>query len=254
VTDALIGHTGFVGSNLARDRRFDALFNSRNIDEIRGQHFSTVVCAGVSAVKWLANKEPEKDLAGIQALKDRLQTIQADRFVLVSTVDVYPSPIDVTEADEPDAAAAQPYGQHRLELERWVAERFPTVSVVRLPALFGPGLKKNILFDLMNNHMTGNINPNGAFQWYPLRRFASDLHSIIASGLPLVNVAVEPVRTDLIADRFFPGIPIGPADMPRQSYDMRTRHAALLGGRGDYHLDQAEVLAELATFFAGMKP
>lgn len=254
VTDALIGHTGFVGSNLLRDRRFDACFNSGNIDEIRGRHFSTVVCAGVSAVKWLANKEPEKDLAGIQALKDRLQTIQADRFVLVSTVDVYPSPIDVTEADEPDAAAAQPYGRHRLELERWVAERFPTVSVVRLPALFGPGLKKNILFDLMNNHMTANINPNGTFQWYPLRRFASDLHRIIASGLPLVNVAVEPVGTDLIASQFFPGVPIGPADMPRQSYDMRTRHAALLGGRGDYHLDQAEVLAELATFFAGMKP
>lgn len=249
--DALIGHTGFVGSNLLRGWRFEACFNSKNIADIRDRHFGTVVCAGVSAVKWLANKEPATDLAGIQALRDHLQTIKADRFVLISTVDVYPSPIGVTEADDPDAEAAQPYGRHRLELERWIAGHFPVVSVVRLPALFGPGLKKNILFDLMNQHMTSSINPNGEFQWYPLRRFASDLRTIVASGLPLVNLAVEPVRTDLIAGRFFPGAAIGAPDMPSHRYDIWTQHPGLLGGQGRYHLDQATVLNELQGYLAG---
>ena len=35
-TRALIGHTGFVGSNLARQGAFDALYNSSNIESIAG--------------------------------------------------------------------------------------------------------------------------------------------------------------------------------------------------------------------------
>jgi len=35
-TAALIGYTGFVGGNLLAQRGFDALFNSRNIEEIAG--------------------------------------------------------------------------------------------------------------------------------------------------------------------------------------------------------------------------
>ena len=34
---ALIGYTGFVGSNLVRQHSFDAMFNSQNIDSISGR-------------------------------------------------------------------------------------------------------------------------------------------------------------------------------------------------------------------------
>ena len=34
---ALIGYTGFVGSNLLRQRAFDATFNSKNIEQISGR-------------------------------------------------------------------------------------------------------------------------------------------------------------------------------------------------------------------------
>ena len=47
--DALIGHTGFVGSNLTNKHTFPALFNSTNIEEMRGGTFDSVVCAGVQA-------------------------------------------------------------------------------------------------------------------------------------------------------------------------------------------------------------
>ena len=41
---ALIGYTGFVGSNLQRAARFDALFNSRNYRAMADCNFDLVVC------------------------------------------------------------------------------------------------------------------------------------------------------------------------------------------------------------------
>lgn len=248
--DALIGHTGFVGSTLARARSFDARFNSSNIEEIRDHRFGTVVCAGVSAVKWLANKEPEQDRARIDRLVGCLERIEAKRFVLISTIDVYPTPVGVTEADAPDPAAAQPYGRHRRELELWARRRFENCTILRLPGVFGEGLKKNPIFDFLHRNQTEAISPNGVLQWYPMRRFAADLETVLASGLDLVNVAPAPVGTSEIHRRFFPDIPIGGADKAGPRYDMRTLHPELLGGLGGYHLDAETVMAELAAYIA----
>lgn len=251
--DALIGHTGFVGSNLARERAFGAFFNSANIGEVAGRAFGTVVCAGVSAVKWLANREPERDAAAIEALTSPLATMRCARFVLVSTVDVYPVPVGVTEEDVPDAALAEPYGRHRRALEEWVMARFPCHHILRLPALFGPGLKKNALFDLMHGHMCDRINPDAAFQWYPLTRFAADLARVLDAGPAVLNITAEPIAMRVIRDRFFPGLAIGAPALPAPRYDVRTRHAALLGGRGPYHLDASQVLEEMGRFIGGAR-
>lgn len=251
---AVIGHTGFVGSTLVRSGwPHDAVFNSTSIQHISGRHFELIVCAGVSAVKWTANKEPEADWQGISRLIEALSTVTADRFVLISTTDIYPIPIAVTEADLPNPEDGQPYGRHRLRLEQWVAAHFPVHHVVRLPALFGTGLKKNAIFDMLTGNMVDRVNPNGIFQWYPMRRLASDLRTIIEAGTPLINVAPEPVSTATIAGRLFPGVTIGSPDMPSLAYDMRTRHAEILGGRGRYHIDGESVLSELATYVQGVR-
>ncbi|MFI5206247.1 MAG: pyridine nucleotide transhydrogenase, partial [Candidatus Paceibacterales bacterium] len=72
--DALIGYTGFVGSNILAQRPFDLLYNSKNISDIANKNFNTVVCAGAPGTKWIANKNPEADLANIQNLINNLKT------------------------------------------------------------------------------------------------------------------------------------------------------------------------------------
>ena len=250
---ALIGHTGFVGSTLARAGGFDACYNSSNIGEIEGRSFDRIVCAGVSAVKWLANKEPEADWAGIQKLLGPLERVNAEVFTLISTVDVYPRPIGVTEGDRPDAAAAQPYGRHRLAIESWVQERFPTTHVVRLPGLFGQGLKKNIIFDMLTDNNLAVINPESRFQWYDLARLQADLARVEAEGLPLVNLAAEPVLTEDIRARFFPDRRIGAEPAPAATYDMRSVHAERFGGSDGYQLRADEVMRRLGTFVAAAR-
>lgn len=245
---ALIGYTGFVGSTLARSVSFDRVFNSSNISTIRGQKFSTVVCAGVSAVKWLANREPQKDVEAISRLTTELALMETDHFILISTVDVYPTPENVTEEKLPDPSAAQFYGKHRRQLELWAQAQFPKCTIVRLPGLFGEGLKKNLIYDLVHNKQTDAISPNGSLQWYPMRRFSSDLAKVIESGVDLINISPEPVLTIDIHRQFFPASRIGADDMPGPKYDMQTCYAALLGGSGHYHLGRDEVLNELGQY------
>ena len=250
--DALIGHTGLVGGTLLRQRDFGARFRSTDIGQIEGKRFRRVVCAGVQAVKWWANANAAEDLAGIERLMRRLERVETERFTLISTVDVYGSPVGVDEHDAASVRGLHPYGLHRAMLEDWVRERFARCHVVRLPALFGPGLKKNALFDLMHSHQLDAINPASRFQWYPLARLADDLDRVEAAGVPLLNLVTEPVEMRTVQSLFFPGKHLGSEGQPI-SYDVRTRHGALFGGSDGYALNAAGIMAEMARFLVGCR-
>lgn len=82
------------------------------------------------------------------AARENLRQIAPKQLVLISSIAVY---ADSRGKDEqspmtPDGLPA--YGRNRLQLERWVREDYPHALIVRLPALYGIGLKKNFLFDL----------------------------------------------------------------------------------------------------------
>ena len=147
---ALVGYTGFVGSVLANARAFDKVFNSKNIQDIAGQKFDTIVCAGAPASMWNANQNPSGDRANLAKLASALIAAQADRIVLVSTIAVF----DDISAGYTESSARyeqkRAYGWHRHELEVTLADHFPRLHILRLPALFGRGLKKNFIFDLIN--------------------------------------------------------------------------------------------------------
>jgi NAD-dependent epimerase/dehydratase family protein len=251
---ALIGHTGFVGSNLLRAGEYDALFNSRNFRDIAGTRFDEVVCAGVSAAKWLANREPEADRAAVTSLTAVLEKAAIGRFVLISTIDVYPDPsLAVDETFDPNRLANHAYGTHRLALEEWVRSRYRDHLIARLPALFGPGLRKNALYDLLHDNEVGKINPAGVFQWYPVERLAADLDIARAAGLRLVNLFAAPVPMSTIIERHFPDRRVGPVKQPAPRYDLRTRHPPLFGGRDGYVMTQEEELAAIAEFIAAQR-
>lgn len=146
----LIGYTGFVGSHLKSQKNFNLFYNSSNISDIEGIDFDLLVCAAPSAVKWRANKNPEEDLHMVNSLIDKLKKTTAKIFIHISTVDVYENTIKVNEFTKINSANLQPYGKHRFYLEQFVREHFTHHLIVRLPALFGKGLKKNFIYDLLH--------------------------------------------------------------------------------------------------------
>ncbi len=246
MTKALLGYTGFVGGNLDQSDRFDARYRSNDIDEIRGRSFELVVCAALPAAKWLANRDPDADWASVSRLIEPLKHIEAEEFVLVSTVDVYGSPQGVDEDSPPQGATA--YGAHRLRFEEFVQSRFPRAVVVRLPALFGPGLRKNALFDLLHERQLDAIDPESAFQWYDVRELWADIERIRESGLGLVNFATAPIATKRFVEEHFADLEVGGGPGPPVRYDVHTRHGAALDGDPPYVRSEGEVLARIERF------
>jgi len=246
----LIGHTGFVGGALGRQFPFDEGFNSGSFRSMAGQEFSLAVCCGVSAVKWRANQDPDGDRAAIRALAGVLETVRADRFILISTVDVYPVPFRVDEGSGCRERQNHAYGTNRLEFEETVRGLFPRALILRLPALFGAGLRKNVVYDLLHGNCLDSVNPASSFQWYDVARLWGDIQVAEYAGEELVNLVTEPVTTGEIIDRVFPGAVAGAAAGAPQAYDVRTRHAAAFGGTGGYVAGRAECLDRLAAFVA----
>ncbi|MBR0814675.1 NAD-dependent epimerase/dehydratase family protein [Bradyrhizobium diazoefficiens] len=247
---ALVGYTGFVGSNLARGARFSHRYNSSNFRQMRDEQFDTIVCAGVSAAKWKANLDPASDWEQISALIAELATIRARRFILISTVDVYPdTSLPLDEAAD-IGGENHAYGTHRLRLEEFVAGTFERFSIVRLPALFGPGLKKNALFDLVSNHEIDRINPNGIFQWYPVGKLLNDLTIIERADLQRVNLVTEPIPLRAIWERYFPQHEIPDVTAPGAQYRLRSRFANLFGGRDGHVMSASQVMSEIGAFVA----
>jgi len=239
---ALIGHTGLVGCNLRLNTGFTENYNSSNIETLRG-HFDLVVCAGARGTKWLANRDPEADRAGIGRLMDALKQMTADRFILISTVDVFGDPREVDESSLP--SPAHPYGVHRLELERFVTDRFTRVHRVRLPGLYGEGLSKNPVFDLLHDHELHKLNGHTVHQYYWLKHLWDDLRIVMNNELDLMHIAPEPVSLAEIAALFGKSLPV---TGPCFHYDMQTLHAPHWGRSGPYLYTRDETLQDLANY------
>ena len=251
MTTGLIGHTGFIGGNLARQFAFDHLYNSKNIGNITGMEFDLLVCAGVTALKWWANWNPVEDRAGIDRLLDELRSVRAAKVILVSTVDVYPVCAGIDESFDVHSLPNHPYGTNRLHFEESLKDRFGRVVTARLPGVFGPGLKKNVIYDLLHDNCLDAINPESSFQYYNVERLWRDLEALDRLGIPVMNFVTEPVTTAAIVERFFAGKLIGPGSGPAVNYDIRTRFGEQLGGGPHYLADADQVLEGLEEFIRG---
>ncbi len=147
--NGLIGYTGFVGGCLRSQHEFAREFNQANISEIAGSDFETLVCAAAPGSMLEANQDAERDRARMEVIAGHLASCTAKTVVLISTIAV----LKDFRAQSEDAAAyedAIAYGRNRRWLEEQVADSSAKSLIVRLPALYGPNLKKNFLFDMLN--------------------------------------------------------------------------------------------------------
>lgn len=146
----LVGSTGFVGSNLAEQHQFTGLFNSKNIENAYDQEPDLLVYAGVRAEMFLANKDPEADRRHIEDAIENIRRINPKECVLISSIAVYPDTHGADEETDIDESQLSAYGANRRYLERWVEENIENHLIIRLPAIFGKGLKKNFLYDFIH--------------------------------------------------------------------------------------------------------
>jgi len=246
--DALIGFSGFVGSTLLKQAHFSSLFRSTNIHEIENRDFDSVVCAGAPAQKWIANRDPIDDRKKINTLIDHLGNIRCNKFILISTVDVFKEPIRVDESTPVDESGLHAYGLHRRLLEKFVEEYFPNYLIVRLPGLVGPGLRKNVIFDLLNNNNLDTIETRGVFQFYPMINLWYDIQKALEAGLSLVHLTAEPISVADVSLQGF-GRPFTQIlKNPPARYDMQTRHSQIFDSPGQYQYSTRETIQAIRAY------
>lgn len=248
MNNALIGFSGFVGSTLLRQSTFTDLYRSANISDIEGNSFETVVCAGAPAQKWMANKEPLADLQKIDALISHLDKVTCETFVLISTVDVFSSPVAVNEDAVVLEEGLHAYGLHRRLLEKFVQQRFAKHLIVRLPGLVGPGLRKNAIFDYLNDNNVQAIDSRAKFQFYPMVNLWFDIQIALAANLKLVHLTSEPISIGDIAKRGFAKDFHNTGTGKPALYDMRSLHADIFGGSGHYQYSSRDEIQAIRSY------
>jgi dTDP-4-dehydrorhamnose reductase len=245
---ALIGFSGFVGSMLLKQAPFEALYRSTNICDIEGQTFDTVVCAGAPAQKWIANREPEADREKIDGLVAHLKTIRCKTFILISTVDVFKDSMGVDEETSVDESGLNAYGLHRRQLEKFVENRFPNHLIVRLPRLVGPGLRKNVIFDFLNNNNLHSIESRSVFQFYPMTSLWYDIRIALNAGLKMVHLTAEPISVADVSRQGFGKSFDNVLNSNPANYDMRTRYAHIFGSTGLYQYSSRETIQAIRAY------
>lgn len=248
MNNALVGYSGFVGTSILNQASFEFLYRSSNIADIKNSSFKTVVCAGASAQKWVANREPDADRRRINDLIAHLKTIECKMFILISTVDVFKDPVKVNEETLVDECGLHPYGLHRRLLEKFVESHFPNYLIVRLPGLVGPGLKKNVIFDFLNNNNLKAIESRSIFQFYPMINLWNDIQIALNAGLKLIHLTSQPISVADISKYAFGRAFDNVLCNPPVTYDMRSIHAKIYGATGDYQYSASQTISAVRNY------
>ncbi len=192
----VIGAAGFIGQNMLRcleSRRLvvTAAYRHTSLEELSASEFDCVFfCAGNSKT-YLTNREPVTCLnESVAALYDYMTSLTYAKWVLISSSTVYPQ-----ERDQKVESAPIPvhevslYGAHKLLAERYVAQFAPNWIVLRPTGFFGPGLKKNLLFDVRAGQQDVYLKRESRIDYLPIERFC-DIAATLAERVDrdIVNI------------------------------------------------------------------
>jgi hypothetical protein len=247
----LVGNTGLIGNTLKDDLKFDYEFNSRNLEkllhlDIDPNKDDLFLCC-LPAAKWLVNQNPSLDLDNIFKILSVISKKSYRNIILYSTIDIYnDAPLESDESYVPKISTLN-YGNNRYIFEQLIAStiKYKNLITLRLPALFGKHIKKNIIFDLLNNNQINKINYNSKYQWYNLDNLIKDTNYYmdISNGYCVVNLFSEPINTSEILKLF----KINKSEVDINSKEIIYDYKTYFNNKG-YIKDKQNVLENIKQF------
>ncbi len=250
---ALIGYSGFVGGNLLDSTTFTDLYNSKNIAAIADESFDEIICAGAPAAMWVANSKPQEDWENIERLLTLLRSVKCSRMTLISTVAVFKNPNRVTEDNEVNLEGLSPYGVHRFKIEEFMQNHFETLTL-RLPGLFGKGLKKNVIYDFLHKNQLDQIDSKSVYQYYNLAHLWQDITRARENNISLLHLTSEPLSVAELAKEVFNIEFDNDTDKSPTHFDFRSKYDYIWGGKRGYLYDKTTVLQEIKNFVISQNP
>jgi hypothetical protein len=245
----LIGNTGLVGTTILESEHFDYTFNSKNINTFNdiARDGDELFLTCLPATKWIVNKNLQDDLNNIHNIINIINQKHYSKITLISTIDVYCNNKIYDDENCGIIVNELNYGTNRYLFELMVRDLVKSndLKIFRLPALFNKHIKKNVLFDLINNNNIEQININTMYQWYNLDNLSKDIkyYEHQYPHTQLFNLFTEPIKTkDII--KLFDGA-INKIDNKKDwvIYDYRTKL-----DDNFYILNREQVFEQIKTF------
>ena len=186
------------------------------------------------------------DIHNILSIINIISKKKYSRIVLISTIDVYNNSPFVSNEDYNINVGSLNYGNNRYIFELLIKELVNTddLKIFRLPALFNKYIKKNILFDLINNNNVNDINRDSSFQWYNLDNIVDDInyYSNKYPNETIFNLFTEPLESIEIIN-LFPKLINKTSIKDRIVYNYTTKYNST-----GYIKTKEEVLEEIKKF------
>jgi len=228
---AVLGGKGFVGSAIvaaARAQGRDVL--AVDVEEYPaavGSVCRTLINANGNSKKYLADRDPCREFdASVRSVARALHDFRFERYVQLSTMDVYADKGDPAHNDE--QAPIEPLRLSRYGHHKWLAEELVRFNarawlIVRMGGFVGPGLRKNSIYDMLKG-VPLRVHPDSCYQYQHSADLARIVLELVDRGAfgERFNVAGEGgMRLRDIA-ALIPGYDPGrcPADAPIERCDL----------------------------------
>jgi len=185
--NVLIGHTGFIGSSLTQGI-YDLKINSKVILAY-GTPANIITIAAPSGVKYLANKDPDKDAMSCMSLLTTVKNfVGTKKIFLISTIDAL-------------CSTNEPYGKNRAllvqSLKEYCNEKNIELFVFYLGMTYGRNARKGMIYDFQHND--ARYYTTGSYQLYNVNWLEDDMMLCADKGIHEAVLASEPIQVKEIA-------------------------------------------------------
>lgn len=168
----IIGGKGFVGSAIARScqhRRLEyKVLAHETIEQFSGTSCDLLINANGNSKKFMADRDPLWEFdASVRSVRASLVNILTDRYVHLSSCDVYPDcscPEKSRENQVLDVTRQSTYGFHKYMAEQCVMRNASEWLIFRMGGFVGSGLKKNAIYDILHGGPLW-LSPESALQF-----------------------------------------------------------------------------------------
>ncbi len=175
----IIGHTGFVGQTVYN--YLSTIYHTCGINtkttKIPKDHFDiTINCAG-NAKKYLSEKEPQKDILINAKIFNTILQLKTKKLIHISSI---------SATDLPN----NNYTISKLITEEYSKLYFSNSIILRLGGIIGPNLKKNVVFDIINNKKLF-VTFNSTYNYISTNAIAKIIEKIIKLNIQnkIINIA-----------------------------------------------------------------
>jgi len=200
---AIVGHTGFIGSNLKFFYKSKYNFNTKNLRLINKHKYDLVILCAPSSKMWIANKFPQKDYHNIKKIINILKKTRTKKIALISTIEVYGKENNKNEFSKVNKSLNSSYGKNRVYLEEFIKNSFSDSLIIRLPIVYGKNFTKNCIYDLKNKNNMNLLNGNDLIQLYNVKNLKKDIDFCLKKKIKLINISSKPIKLKFIAKKFF---------------------------------------------------